>query len=108
MSKFPMVKKLGLILMAYPDGYAVLAEDLEYILQSAQVVYGYGGQWSSQPSSNDTDIALIIGITPIKKKTQAEAAMEFVERLAHKECTSWPLGSVWEEANRIIEMKDEV
>lgn len=107
MNKFPMVEKLGLILRAYPEGYAVLAEDLEYILQSAQTIYGYGGQWSGEPSSNDTAMALIIDVKPIKKKTKAEAALELLSKITNDGFHLPNNADIVQQAKRILEMKDD-
>jgi len=87
------------------DQFVVTAEELEEILQSAQVVYGHVKKgtpnwWGPRENGqfDDTHTALIIGITPIKKKTKAEAALEFVASMAPH----------MSEAKRILEMKDEV
>lgn len=107
--KFPMVDRLGLdfktVFYGSESEDVVLAEELEAILQSAQVVYGTNEyrpdeyEWSSNKLDTDTHQALLINITPIKKKTKAEAALEYIKRMAE-------LGH--EDAEKILEMKDEV
>ena len=112
MSKFPMIEKIGLKTLDLRDEnlYVVSAFDLESLLRSAQVVYGLeeGGTfwWATHQLSQDTHQAILIAITPIKKKTQAEAALEFVKKisLADVSCSE----PYVDEAKRILEMKDEV
>lgn len=115
MSTFKTIERLGLKIWDYKDPhhhFAVDAEELERLLQSAQVVYGANGLpgdgviWQDEQHNVDTYSALLIGITPLKKKTQAEAALEFIQRVADREYTSWSRGSVADEAKRILEMKD--
>lgn len=53
-----------------------------------------------------THTALLINITPIKKKTKAEAALELLERLAKDPAYYSGLGT--SAARAILEMKDEV
>lgn len=85
----------------------ILAEELESLLQSAQVVYGnsrFG--WAFENDDEYTHTALILAITPIKKKTKAEAALEFMQMFVEQK-TTWHSQQAWEEAKRILEMKDE-
>ena len=112
---FPLIKKLGLTVWdnANPHTLVVDADELESLLQSAQVVYGSGFkstdevEWSSHQLKTDTVSGLIIGITPIKKKTKTEAALEFMQMFVEQK-TTWHSQQAWEEAKRILEMKDEV
>ena len=112
MSKFKMIEKLGLEIIApyrASGTEMVIAEDLEDLLQSAQVVYGAKGLpgdgmiWQGKQHNVDTHLALLIGITPIKKKTKAEAALEFIRELENLDH-----GYFRDKAKRILEMKDEV
>ena len=109
MSTFKMIEKLGLSITTWggdPKTSAVLAQELERLLQSAQVVYGLeeGGTfwWATHQLSQDTHQAILIAITPIKKKTQAEAALEFLEEIQKTQNDYYA-----EKAKRILEMKDE-
>ena len=113
MSTFKNIEKLGLKIWDYKDPhhhFVVDAKDLEVLLLRAQVVYGLeeGGTfwWATHQLSQDTHQALLVGITPIKKKTKAEAALEFVKKisLADVSCSE----PYVDEAKRILEMKDEV
>ena len=114
MSNFKNIEKLGLSITTWggdPRTSAVLAQELESLLQSAQVVYGLeeGGTfwWATHQLSQDTHQAILIAITPIKKKTKAEAALELLERLHSMPGifnVAWPK----EDMKRILEMKDEV
>ena len=113
MSTFKTIEKLGLSITTWggdPRTSAVLAQELESLLQSAQVVYGLeeGGTfwWATHQLSQDTHQAILLAITPIKKKTKAEAALEFVKKisLADVSCSE----PYVDEAKRILEMKDEV
>ena len=117
MSDFPSIKRCFPNVQVWAKPYTdnqmvVLAEELEAILQSAQVVYGSGFkstdevEWSTHQLKNDTMSGLIIGITPIKKKTKAEAALELLERLAKDPAYYSGLGT--SAARAILEMKDEV
>ena len=116
MSNFPLVENLGLTVYAQTDiGSVVYAEDLERILGYAQRVYGHFKQGKPNwwgPTENgqfdDTHTAFIVGITPIKKKTKAEAALEFVSEVNKGKFNGWKVESVQAEAKRILEMKDEV
>ena len=110
MSKFKTIEKLGLRVHSVSGLTVVSANSLEELLQSAQVVYGLeeGGTfwWATHQLSQDTHQAILIAITPIKKKTKAEAALEFVKKisLADVSCSE----PYVDEAKRILEMKDEV
>ena len=117
MSTFKMIEKLGLSITTWggdPRTSAVLAQELETLLQSAQVVYGFKDAphfngWNSMnrfPNKNPTHQAILLGIEPYKKKTKAEAALEFVKKisLADVSCSE----PYVDEAKRILEMKDEV
>ena len=116
MSNFKNIEKLGLKIWDYKDPhhhFAVDAEELERLLQSAQVVYGFPeaphfSGWSSMdkfPNKNPSHSALILGITFIKKKTKAEAALEYLQMFVEQK-TTWHSQAAWEEAKRILEMKD--
>ena len=113
---FPLIKKLGLTVWdnANPHTLVVDADELESLLQSAQVVYGSGFkstdevEWSTHQLKNDTMSGLIIGITPLKKKTKAEAALEFVEKFKSGKLSHVGYLEAEQEAKRILEMKDEV
>ncbi len=108
--KFPMIKKLGLRLWDQDNNTGwVKAEDLEAILQSAQVVYGVpGGNWCSEQDKESCDNyrALLLAVEPLKKKTKAEAALEFMQIFVEQK-TTWHSQQAWEDAKRILEMKDE-
>ena len=108
MSNFKNIEKLGLHPI-YMNGLHpfVSAEDLELVLQSARVVYGVKGSWTTTQCENDKFTGLLIGITPLKKKTKAEAALELLERL---ESMSGIFNVAWpkDDMKRILEMKDEV
>lgn len=118
MSNFKNIEKLGIdLLYAYQcdeKSTVIHAEDLEHILQSAQVVYGSPDTpsdqlaWSNTQLDCDTHKAFLLAVEPIKKKTKAEAALELLERLA-KDCDKL-IQPEWhvKEAKRILEMKDEV
>lgn len=115
--KFPMVDRLGLdfktVFYGSESEDVVLAEELEAILQSAQVVYGTSErrpdeyEWSGRKLDTDTHQALLINITPIKKKTKAEAALDLLERLGQMDGifnVAWAKDDI----NKVLEMKDEV
>ena len=115
MNSFPMIKKLGLKIWDYKEPhhhFAVDAEELEVLLLRAQVVYGSPDTpsdqlaWSGTQLDCDTHKAILLNIEPIKKKTKAEAALEFLERLHSMSGifnVSWPK----DDMKRILEMKDE-
>lgn len=117
MSTFKNIEKLGLKIWDYKDPhhhFAVDAEDLESLLQSAQVVYGYPEApfftgWNGMdkfPNKNPTHQALLIGVEPYKKQTKAEAALEFVEK-CRDDIFTMRVDDLVTEAKRILEMKDE-
>lgn len=106
MSNFKNIEKLGLKVTHIAGHGVVSAENLELLLQSAQVVYGHPDKftwWGSECEKGDTHSALIFGITPLKKKTKAEAALEFIRELENLDH-----GYFRDKAKRILEMKDEV
>ena len=116
MSNFKNIEKLGLKIWDYKDPhqhFAVDAEELERLLQSAQVVYGSPDTpsdqlaWSNTQLDCDTHKAFLLAVEPIKKKTKAEAALEFLQMFVEQK-TTWYSQAAWEEAKRILEMKDEV
>lgn len=112
MSKFKTIEKLGLSVFGMD---VIKAEDLEALLQSAQVVYGAKDEMSDSQrwfdkmsqGGRDTHSALLIAITPIKKKTKAEAALEFVEKFKSGMLSHVGYLEAEKEAIRILEMKDE-
>ena len=114
MSTFKNIKKLGLSITTWggdPRTSAVSAQELETLLQSAQVVYGLeeGGTfwWATHQLSQDTHQAILIAITPIKKKTKAEAAFELLQEMLDDVNFDWQ-GSEHhfeDEAKRILNMK---
>ena len=113
MTRFKTIEKLGLSITEWGYGdktSVVLAHELESLLQSAQVVYGVwdknGCRFAESQFPGHTHTAMLLNITPIKKKTKAEAALEFVKSvsLADSSCS----GAYVDEAKRILEMKDEV
>lgn len=114
MSNFKNIEKLGLTIFDYKEPhhhFAVDAEELEALLQSAQVVYGNisvnEAVWFATPSTkgSDTHTALVIAITPIRKKTKAEAALELMERL-HSMSGIFNVAWVKDDMKQILEMKD--
>lgn len=114
MSAFKNIEKLGLKIWDYIEPhhhFAVDAEELERLLQSAQVVYGSPDTpsdqlaWSNTQLDCDTHKAFLLAIEPLKKKTKAEAALELLERLESMSGifnVSWPK----DDMKRILEMKD--
>lgn len=109
MSNFKTIEKLGLEVRTIAGCEVIFAREIENLLQSAQVVYGniedYG--WSRKLIDTDTHRALLLCVEPLKKKTRAEAALEFVESLAKDTTKFWNVATL-DEAKRILEMKDEV
>lgn len=97
-----MIEKLGLSITTWggdPRTSAVLAQELETLLQSALVVYrSKDGLWTHDDYDDDTHIGFLIGVKTIKKQTKAEAALEFVASMAPH----------MSEAKRILEMKEGV
>lgn len=83
-------------------------------MQSAQVVYGSpdtpGDQlaWSCTQLDCDTHKAILLNIEPVKNKTKAEAALEFVEKFKSGMLSHIGYLEAEKEAQRILEMKDEV
>lgn len=121
MSNFKNIEKLGLnVYLARPTRgediqWVVFANKLESILQSAQVVYGTKykntpdeSEWATHQLSQDTHSALLVGITPIKKKTKAEEAMELLSKITNDGFHLPNNADIVQQAKRILEMKDEV
>ena len=114
MSSFPLIKQLGLIV--YDDkeqGMLVDAADLERALERAPVAYGNPvGGWvktqDTRPAPEISHTARLVCITPIKKKTKAEAALEFIKKCKDGDIYEMHANEVMKEAKRILEMKDEV
>ena len=112
MSTYKNIEKMGLdLLYAYQcdkKATVIYAEDLESILQSAQVVYGCPEglfRTTGKPNEVDTHRALLLCVEPIKKKTKAEAALELLEIIAKDPAYYSSLGAA--QAKRILQMKDE-
>ncbi len=109
MSTFKMIEKLGLSITTWggdPRTSAVLAQELETLLQSALVVYrSKDGLWTHDDYDDDTHIGFLIGVKTIKKQTKAEAALEFMQMFVEQK-TTWYSQSAWEEAKRILEMEE--
>lgn len=107
MSNFKNIEKLGLSITTWggdPRTSAVLAQELETLLQSAQVVYGPDKRyWNDMKEAGDNYSAILMAITPLKKKTKAEAALEFIREIEQ-------LGNAYfrDKAKKILEMKDGV
>lgn len=113
MSEFKMIKRAFPNLQVWSKPYkddqlVVTAEELEKILQSAKVVYGSPDTpsdqlaWSNTQLDCDTHKALLLAVEPIKKKTKAEVALEFIreiEKLDH--------GYFRDKAKKILEMKED-
>lgn len=117
MSNFKNIRKLGLSITTWggdPRTSAVLAHELETLLQSAQVVYGASykkateSEWSTEPMNVDTHRALLLCVEPIKKQTKAEAALEFIKKCKDGDIYEMHANEVMKEAKRILDMKDEV
>lgn len=115
--EFPISNKLGLkAIYKLEQGYghyvfngeAVFkAKDVETLFQSAQVLYrSKDGLWTHDDYDDDTHKGLLIGVEPIKKKTKAEAALEFVEK-CRDDIFTMRVDDLVTEAKRILEMKDE-
>ena len=111
MSNFKNIEKLGLRVHSVSGLTVVSADSLEELLQSAQVVYGLeeGGTfwWATHQLSQDTHQAILIAITPIRKQTKAEAALEFIKKCKDGDIYEMHANEVMKEAKRILEMKDE-
>ena len=112
MSKFTMIEKLGLTVWdnRTPHCFVVDAEELEALLQSAQVVYEVENSaginsWLHIEAIGAKSKAILLCVEPIKKKTKAEAALELLEKLAkdHDKLIQpeWQV----KEAKRILNMK---
>lgn len=111
MSNFKNIEKLGLLVWDQDCNTGwVKAEELEQILQSAHVVYGVwdknGCRFAETQFPGHTHSAILLAISPIKKKTKAEAALEFVDKVEKGLFRGWTDASVMNEAKRILEMKD--
>ena len=108
MSTFKMIEKLGLSITTWggdPRTSAVLAQELETLLQSALVVYrSKDGLWTHDDYDDDTHTGFLIGVKTIKKKTKAEAALELLEKLAKDPAYYSSLGAA--KAKRILEMEE--
>lgn len=116
MNTYKNIEKLGLTPIII-DGFPALvsADNLELILQSAQVVYEVENSaginsWLHIDAIGAKSKALLIGITPIKKKTKAEAALELLQEMVDdKNCDmAGTEHNFYIEAKKILEMKDEV
>ena len=121
MSNFKNIEKLGLKVEtcrnAFGDkDFVINAISLESLLQSAQVVYGVMDQnkpnefyeFNYYQQKGDTHRALLLCVEPLKKKTKAEAALEFVEKFKSGMLSHVGYLEAEKEAKRILEMKDEV
>lgn len=112
MSKFKNIEKLGLSVFGMD---VIKAEDLEALLQSAHVIYSTrepnertgSALWDEGYKISHTHSALLLMVKPIKKKTKAEAALEFVSDLFENSHVRTQR-EIKEQAKRILEMKDEV
>lgn len=105
MSTFKNIEKLGLKIIDLKGiPYCVDALALEDILQSAQVVYGPDKRyWNDMKEAGDNYSAILLAITPIKKKTKAEAALELLQEMSKIQgYENWYTSA----AKRILEMKD--
>lgn len=112
MSKFKNIERLGLRVHSVSGLTVVSADSLEELLQSAQVVYEVENSaginsWLHIEAIGAKSKALLIGITPIRKQTKAEAALEFMDKLA-KDYPAMCSAFVVDQAKRILDMKDEV
>lgn len=115
MSQFKNIEKLGLKVWDQNESKGwVEADKLENLLQSAQVVYGSPDTpsdqlaWSNTQLDCDTHKAILLNVEPIKKKTKAEAALEFIKKCKDGDIYEMHANEVMKEAKRILEMKDEV
>lgn len=106
---YPLIKKwLGLEVViqysALGNSYYVIAGELEKKLSEGfEVYYSEGGTISRDPYKFDRFMSLAIGKQPIKKQTQAEAALEFVKNFKNKSMT---LDMFEKEANKVLEMEE--
>jgi hypothetical protein len=112
--KYPLIEAMGLeyfeLYYLSKKRFVVMADDLEKALQAAPVVYSgkkenpTDQEWDDIKMFNSTHTARVVCIQPIKKKTQAEAAMDLLEELNQNRGLNL---SNWEnEIKRILEMKD--
>lgn len=111
MSKYPLIQEMGLQItyLKYPcENNIVTADDLEKALQAAPLWYGDKDldSWSTvKVWADTTHTARLVCIQPIKKKTKAEAALEFVNKLADP-VPGLRFFDLLNEAKKISEMKD--
>lgn len=118
MSTFKIIGNLGIdLLYAYQcdrKATVIYAEDLEALLQSAQVVYGSPDTpsdqlvWSNTQLDCDTHKDFLLAVEPIKKKTKAEAALELLSEITNDRFHLPNNADIVQQAKRILEMKDEV
>ena len=106
-----MIEKIGLRLWDQDNNTGwVKAEDLEAILQSAQVVYGCPEglfRTTGKPNEVDTHRALLLCVEPTKKKTKAEAALELLEKIKRDlEISGLTDNLDYRRAKRILEMEE--
>lgn len=116
MSNYELCKRAKLDVTPLSDMYGhgvidhvILASEVEEMLQNAKVVYGVwdknGCRFAESQFPGHTHTAMLLNITPIKKKTKAEAALELLEKLAkdHDKLIQpeWQV----KEAKRILNMK---
>lgn len=112
MNKYPLIKKwLGLICHEYPEGFFVKAEALEAKLAEGFEVYEPDEVkiWGSNgPVEGPEFVALAIGKQSIKKQTQSEAAIAFLQQLVKEELEKSGLkdSKAYKEAKEILEMKE--
>ena len=111
MSNLKTIEKLGLRIYdnANPHTLVVDAEELETLLQSAQVIYEVENSaginsWLHIEAIGAKSKAILLYVEPIKKKTKAEAALELLEKLVKDPAYYSSLGAA--KAKRILEMKD--
>ena len=111
MSRFQLIEKLGLTVwdIRTPHCFVVDAEELEALLQSAQVVKRKKGTtlWTDDFTFfnyEPDEQGILLCVEPIKKKTKAEAALELLEKLVKDPAYYSSLGAA--KAKRILEMKD--
>lgn len=114
MSTFKTIEKLGLKVTHIAGQGVVSANNLELILQSAQVVYGSMDEnkpnefyeFDYYQQAGDTHRALLLCLEPIIKKTKAEMALELLQEMLD-DCLPMQ-GSEHDfaiKAKRILEMK---
>ncbi len=113
MMKYLLIEAMGLQIQECIDKEAdfVWACDLEKALQNAPVVYSgkkenpTDEEWDDLKMPNSTHTARVVCIQPIKKKTKAEAALEFVNKIADP-VPGLIFFDLLNEAKKISEMKD--